>query len=319
VTRASHQWSDEKIRSIRTECVPVAVNGHLLDLDKDGAEGRFFRKCWPRGTENAAFMATASGKRLEHWWADWKALPESERLPGAVQVEKADLVSSTALTPSPDGLIAKVYIRGFLRGPRGDLAGENLMYLGDGRFESEPGRDHLWLTRTEWQSLVPDQPRVGDTFPVPAAVADRIIRQHLIVVPDCVTGAWSPSGVRSQRMTLTVEQASPATIRLRLEGAVLLAQPAEAEVAQTTDGYDASLRGILEYDVRKKRFTRFDIVAFGKGWESNSNRPRWNREGRRWVGIAFELADPDQPAAQGLLTAPYMLSREGNDYFGKGE
>ena len=96
----------------------------------------------------------------------------------------------------------------------------------------------------------------------------------------------------------------------------MIAAPPAAEVGRSTDGYDARFAGFLTYDRKKRAFSRFDLVAFGQGWESNGNRPRLNKEGRRWVGVAFEMVDPDKPGLP-PLAPPYFLFRPGNDYFGK--
>lgn len=283
--------------------------------DKDGPEGKFFFQCWGKGVENVVFMATASGRRLERGMADWVRLPDSERKPGAVKVDKITQSALPKLQMPPGGLVARGYIRGFLRTGDGHFDFERLLSVGGGRYESEPTRDHLWLTRDEWQALVPTAPLLTQTQPVPEAVADRITRYHLMVVPDCVTGFWPRDAVRTRTMSLHVEQSDDATIQMKLEGKVLLAYPANATIEASKDGFDARLIGRLTYDRIKKVFTTFNVVAFGSAWESNENRPRVNKEGRRWVGIAFELADPERPGLP-PLTAPYFLLRNGNDYFG---
>jgi hypothetical protein len=302
---------------IRDQVVPVVVDGRWVSRFKDSAEGRFFWQCWGnRGTENTFFAATAGGKPLPRGLEDWKRLPDAERAPGAVRVEELPADKRVGPQPPPGGLIARVTIRALVRDDVGRFSYERLAPLGEGRIESEPTRDHLWLTKLEWQSMVPDSPKKGDEYALPDLIADRLVRYHLMVVPDCVTGFWTREAVRFRHILLRVEHADAEQIRLRLEGSVLIAAPVGVDVKESRDGYDARLAGFLTYDRTNKRFTRFDVIALGSSWESNENRPRINPTGRRWVGVAFELADPAVGGGEAPLTYPYFLLRDGNDYFG---
>jgi hypothetical protein len=293
------------------------IDGRAMTRDKEGPEGKFFFQCWGKGIENIFFVATASGKRLDRGLTDWNQLPSSERQPGAVKVP--DLPASKSALPKPPvgGLIARVYIRPFVQDGNGGFVYERLL-PSEGRLESEPTRDHLWLTRDEWRSLIPSSLKEGQEFPMPEAIADRIVRYHLNIIPDCVGGWWPPECVRSKKITLRVEKLGQREIRLRLEGSALLAGPAEVEESKASYRFKARLTGLLTYDKQTQAFSRLDIVAFGESREENGNRPRINKEGHRWIGIAFELADPAKPlAGQAPLAPPYFLLREGNDYLGK--
>ena len=65
------------------------------------------------------------------------------------------------------------------------------------------------MTEAEWRSLMPAAPQQGDTFPVPAAIADRFFRWHLN--PLNVYGESSPLG-RAE-----LDKAAPSTGRAVLE------------------------------------------------------------------------------------------------------
>jgi hypothetical protein len=45
---------------------------------------------------------------------------------------------------------------------------------------AEPARYNLWLTQSEWQSLIPDNPIKGQTIVVSDSVRWRIVRYHLV-------------------------------------------------------------------------------------------------------------------------------------------
>jgi hypothetical protein len=283
----------------------------------DGDDGQFFFKYF-RGAENTMFLASASGKRLKNW-QEWMQLPEKERMPGAVKVPERSSKKSLEPDPPDGALIARVYIRTFVFDAKTEPCYEKVLSLGGGRAESETSRDHLWLTKDEWQSLVPDKCKEGDHFPIPGPVLNRIIRQHLIFAPARVVGvAWAPQALRKVSLTAIVEKATPDALAFRLDGSVLLVQPANSGSDDSGLGYNARLGGRLTFDRKSKTFERFDLVAFGKGWDKVGD---W-RQGRSpdfWIGFAFELVPPAAIKSNSLLAPPYLLLREGNDYFGKGK
>jgi len=154
-------------------------------------------------------------------------------------------------------------------------------------FGDEAARDHLWLTATEWRSLIPDNAREGDGFAVPAGIAERILRFHLV---DNTRGGppwWGNHEIRSSHLNLVVEQASGSSVELRLEGAALLAT--DADVDKADRGYDVRLLGYLKYDKARDSMERFDVVAVGDVWGSGPYNPD-PRPGRTPLGVAFELS-----------------------------
>ena len=94
-------------------------------------------------------------------------------------------------------------------------------------------------------------------------------------------------------MTLTVESADANSVKLRLDGATLLATGPDP--AKAKRGYDAALLGYIEYDRAKDRLTRFDLVATGDHW-GEGRFTGGARPGRKPMGVAFELARGDKPA-----------------------
>src|SRR5262249_43297050 len=142
----------------------------------------------------------------------------------------------------------------------------------------EPGRDYVWLTEADWKALVPADRKKGDRFPLPASVAERLIAR-LTDWSEANGAHWQqPEHVRSQDLTLTVEETSSAVLRLRLEGSVRLAhdapkdavryhpslRPLHHEDPKAFARCDARLLGYLTYDRNGKAFTCFDVVALGE-------------------------------------------------------
>jgi len=188
----------------------------------------------------------------------------------------------------------------------------------------EPGRDFVWLTEADWKSLVPAEPKKGDKFPLPAGVAWRLIAR-LTDWSEANGAHWDPEHVRAKDLTLTVEEVSSASIRMRLDGSVKLAhdppkkeiryhsalRPLHHEDPKAFERFDGRMLGYLTYDQNKKAFTRFDVVALGEyvGWLLNSYR---NEDQQNFylikpcpLGITFAIA----PA--GIIVPPAGCATDG--------
>jgi hypothetical protein len=297
---------------------------------REDAEGKFFRSVADQGprkgeggaTRQGIYLFTADGKLLAYKnhhdpdvmrevladaLKEWKKLPEEKRKPGAIKVEDLDKADARYVrTPPEEGLILTVYTRildrdsggGLVKGhcdtPGGDLA----------------ARDHLWLTRTEWQSLIPAKPAAGDSFAVPDGIAERILRFHLIDNTRGEPPAWGAKDIRSKNLKLIIVDATDAGITMRLEGEALLSTNADPTKADR--GYDARLRGELHYDKTKKTIDRFEIAVLGDHWGAGTYTAG-AREGRKPLGIFFELSAGKTAAER----VPPQWAREWGAYMGR--
>jgi len=322
----------EIVRMAREDFVPVACDDWYQRRRHD-AEGDFWRKVSAGaehgpaaadggGTRQGIYMLTADGtllarknagqnpevmrEVLHEALAKWKRLPDDRRLPGKVQVpaDPGPLDGGYTSRPPTNGLIVNVYTRLLDTNAIGELC-EAQCKVGDG---NEAGRDHLWLTEAEWRSLVPKDAKAGQTMDVPAPIARRIARFHLVDNTRGEPPMWQADDVRSLRMTLTVESADAKTVKLRLDGATLLATGPEPDKAKR--GYDAGLLGYIEYDRAKDRLTRFDLLATGDHW-GEGPYTGGARPGRKPMGVAFELSQGDKPAD----AVPPQAAREQGVYF----
>src|SRR5207245_2470952 len=159
----------------------------------------------------------------------------------------------------------------------------------------EAQRDHLWLTEPEWKSLMPALARAGEKFPVPGAIAQRIFSFHLVDSTPGEPFAWSRQEIRSGSLIATVEEAGDSRLKLRFDGTALLGE----EMNLLKNGgraYDAQLLGYLTYDVAKQKVDRFDLVAYGECSGKQAICDAKDPQGRRLLGVAFELARVDSPA-----------------------
>ncbi len=312
----------------------------MLNVLED-EEGKFARasRIYLTGSSGGVTFLTASGKLLGKKFGhgttgagitealkDWSKFPESERMPGAIQVgDRGPIDAKHATVQPPEGcLILKVFGRYLAPDSKNALRTTTLLkdfpgivnpatrYPGQFEYNSEANPDFMWLTEAEWKSLVPASPRNGDKFPFPAAIFERMCRYHLL--PNSMTGrtgdVWgvvgpnATHGVRAREAYLTVEKASATGIHLTLQGFVYLGNVHDADAAPPKSqkevlsalGYEASLHGRLIYDSAQKVFTHFDMVALGDMYGEAGESTWFYRPGRNPVGFAFELSSGFAPA-----------------------
>jgi hypothetical protein len=321
----------------------------------EDAEGKFARESRLRlpGSSPGMSYVTASGKLLgvgfqqramEDALKAWNALPEAERKPGAFQVpERGPIDSKRATVQPPSGsLILKLHSRYLAREPEGELRLTTLLqdfpgikdpatrYPRHFDYYCEANADFMWLTEAEWKSLIPVKPTKGETFSFPAAIADRLCQYHLL--PGSMhsrTGyIWDQlglkdKGIRAREMTLTVEEVTASSLRLTLTGFVHLGHPYDSVATAKVPpkrlvnlGYEAQIRGVLEYDSKKQVFTRFDMLVLGDLY-GDSDPNRWLvRSGRNPLGFAFELVRGDTPGER-LPPRGYLTKTDLERYLGK--
>jgi hypothetical protein len=235
----------------------------------------------------------------------WKALPADERRPGAALVPPPGKVDSRyTRTPPAGGLVLRSFTRILERDDTSTFVKGTCGFKGGDR----PARDHVWLTKDEWQSLVPASPRKGQSVPMPAALTRRLVRFHLLDNTRGEPASWRPSDVRKARLDWTVTAVSDHEVTMELTGAALLST--DADPNRASRGYDAALRGVLRYDRTKKVITRLDLLALGDHWGRSTYTPG-ARPGRKPLGIVFELVTGTAPAD----LIPPQAARDTGGYF----
>lgn len=294
------------------------------------AEGKFPETPW--------IMLTAGGgtikgngeggvRGLQSVLEAFSKLPESERKPVVKDEDRGPFDPTAghfaAEAPPPGGLILTTYCRPLGRDGQGQLCippflgptGVNDELMRWNYYLLEPQGDWMYLTESECKSLIPAHPKKGETFPVPAPICRRICLFYLInYFGASPSGPWGPGDLRSGELTLTVDEVTPASIRLLLRGAVRLTtlddtrdmhnlegyekgpqvDPADEKVFEV--GYDARLHGVLEVDLPKRVFKRFDVVALGDYWGYWGGQFSLYSRKRTPVGFSFELDQSDYEA-----------------------
>lgn len=323
MSRGLTYWNDETIAFIREHFVAVAVPTWVARAE--GPEGEFLRqagidKHW---ITSSGYMncVSASGRLLGRRATPevleaFHALPEDERLTGAVTVP--DLDPSRRLIPGPPegGLVLKVHARFLAHDEDGalrpatttdfPLMEDNPAIRDSWSLFLQPNTESMWITADEWRQMIPPNPTLGLRHPVPSAIPLRMARFHL--TPKRATtsegGIVPPQEVREARAQLVVEEVTPASVRLRLEGHIHWGSDFDPALATTPNGplrmgFQTDLLGTLEYDRGRKVFTRFDIVAPGEvwgRWGDANGRSMWvERPGKEPFGFALELATGSSP------------------------
>lgn len=328
--------------------MPVALNLQV-EADRNDAQGSFFRQInqapFPESNKVPYFTGasgrvhgmTASGKFLcahtpgsicrdcdpRTALKGWHDLPEQERKPAAIQVDGSRKTDAKVPAPPPGALILQVYESRLTRDGKGDVQ-RRQKHETFSWGEYEPGRDQIWLSETEWNSLVPTAPMKGKRMALPASIAGRMMAR-LTDWSEANGARWEAAHVRSQELALTVEDVSATVLRLRLEGSVRLAHDAPKEAVRyhpklrplhhddpkAFSSFDGQLLGYLSYDVNKKAFTRFDVVALGE-YVGPLLNPYRNEDRQSFylirpcpLGVSFEIARP------GLVVPPATCASDG--------
>jgi hypothetical protein len=314
----------EIIRMATEDFIPVAADDWYQRRRKD-AEGDFFRgvadalgRTGPGGrTRQGIYLFAADGTPLgykNHQDPDvmrgvlrdglrkFARLPAAKRKPGAVVVpDRGKVDPNYSRTPPPGGLTVKVYTR-ILDLKGGEYARGTCPTLGG----DKAARDHLWITAAEVEQLAPANAEVGFRYDVPAQVAERIARFHLVDNTRGEPPAWPREEVRANRMGLRVVAATADAVELKLDGEVGLASAADP--AEADRGFVARLAGDLRYAPAEGTFDRFDVVAVGWHW-GDGPFTRESRPGKSLLGLVFALT-ADRIPPQGIRYEKGYYGRE---------
>ncbi len=233
-------------------------------------------------------------KRLHEALAKFKKLPPEKR---SVKVEDLPAIwkDKAEVRPPAEGLILRQSRRLFHKDPDGQLHRRDLYH------------DWLWMTKAEWQSLAPEQRRVGDSIPVPEFLAARIGTYHAQIMNPSASVRLEPNP--KPTLTLTVEEVSPEQLRLRLHGSFRVT---EYQNPLTNGVMDFQVIGFLHYDLKKKAFSRFDMAAYADVANLRKDAAVPPKGRTLAAGLLFELSPGATPSER---TPPYGRVWNGEAYF----
>lgn len=215
----------------------------------------------------------------------YAALPAAER-----RADKVDGEMKPQLPPPAGGIVLTIYDRPLGRPEPGRLRLPEGTDLGGRRTEAPGGqRSSLWLNEEECASLIPADPRKGQSAPFPEKLAKRIWLYGL--VPQTlwvVEGLWRPDSVKEGTLSLTVEEVTPQSIRMRVHGSVMMSGMSSHQGFEKLEKrYDARLEGRIEVDRASKKIVRLDLAGLG------DYTGEWFTGHERW-----KAATPENPLAQ---------------------
>ena len=301
--------------------VPVALDTYFRGA---GDEVEFCSMIKAGGNHMA--VASASGKVLGHGDAlrmrekeltqaleEFKALPEEDRkpkieVPAGVAPPKRQLPS-----PPANGLILKGHCTYMKADEKGKIDRSKEWYYRENpdRWPAETQTDMLWLTESEWKSLVPADPKKGDRADVAGPVQKRIF---CTIGIDYMEGSVNALLPRETSMTLTVDSVTPEAIALRLDGAAKLGKEFDEKLHKEKNSRGSEIRmlGYVTVDRRRNAIARFDIVGLGHAWGNKMEyvRREIRLDSTPWIyGIAVELVETRRPID---LVPPYNMLHYGS-------
>ena len=286
---------------------------------QDDELGKFFRSVanqGPRkgaggGTRQGRYAFSASGKllgfnnnrdpqrilkMLRESLKKFAALPANERKAGAVKVpplKDSARDQRYARTPPKGGKILRVHSRVLEKDKEGNYVACGNPEANTNTFRHNgfgSSTDHLWLTAEEFKSLSDLAGGDPKGTPIPAPIAMRIARFHLVDNTRGEPPHWTRDEVRKltlRAMPVSRGRRSPYRTHLHLTGEFHL------ETKDGKRGYLGEFRGSLRITARTGE-SEFKLVAIGQHW--GEGRYTGNaRPGKNPLAVGFTLADPRRP------------------------
>lgn len=246
-------------------------------------EGNFYRKF---ANTQARYAAAADGTSLaKKTWVpspylnQWmkEALAKFERLPESSKSPSVDAGEARKRTSpvSPAGGLVLTVTSRFLKG-------HEVASVSNQRYAQLPAYDRVWLTRAEWQELLPKGD--AESFELDARLVRKLARFHTIDVIGRQRGPWAEASVNDCRLTGKVLGNANDTIEVRLSGSMAIEGTSKSRPNLGPDDGDVKLdlkaAGVMRYDRVKQEITQFDLVVYGP----------YSKDGRpSEIGFHFQL------------------------------
>jgi hypothetical protein len=236
---------------------------------------------------------------LEGVLREYARLPRGERTPTLEDPARTQPPKRAVPKPPAGGLIVRGYCTYLRQDEKKEIVRSSAYYYRENpdRWRVETQSDLLWLTESEWRSLIPANPRPGGRAEVTPAIRKRF---YSTIGIDYMEGSVNSLPVRQTTMTLTVQRVNDRTLVLRLEGHAQLGQELDEKRRSAPNSRGCELRvvGEVRYDRKKQAIERFDIAGVGRAWGNKMNYV--HREIRLdeypWMyGIAWEVVTGDSP------------------------
>jgi hypothetical protein len=231
--------------------------------------------------------------------AEFRSLSESERRPKLESAEAA-LPKRPVPRPPEGGLIIRGYCTYMKSGEQGRAERATQYYYKENpdAWAAETQSDMLWLTESEWRSLIPRELEPGARVEVSEAIRRRFFGTIGI---EYLEGSVNALPVSESALIITVRRPLlDSRLDLRIEGFGRMGMPQSAASASDshTRGCEVRVVGRIVYDARQRKIESFDLAGVGEAWGNKMEYTR--REVRlpepRWMyGIACELVTGQSP------------------------
>lgn len=245
----------------------------------------------------------------------WSQLPEADRRPRKVSGVPRIPDFPRPPEPPPGAIILRSHVRALERHADGQLTWTGPLSVASGEYSyaAEPQLDHVWILTSEWQAMIPADPRVGQSLRVPDSVAQRLATFHLMdKALGCGVFLWE--NARAD-LTLRVASVDPGTMHMDLQGLAWIGKKGD---------YPVRLQGRLTVDRIRGEFTRFDLIALGQD-EGDMRTPEQRRQrfniwyrvspqAKLVMAIAFELIEGSRPIDR---VPPYAIMFDSERNYGR--
>jgi hypothetical protein len=247
-------------------------------------------------------------KELEGALKEFAALPKEQRTPTIADPATAQAPKRPVPTPPVNGLILRGYCTYLRENARQQLVRSREYYYKENpdRWVAETQSDLLWVTESEWKSLIPANAKPGERLEVAQPIQKRF---YSTLGLDYMEGSVNALPTRNSTLSLIVEKVDDQALVLRLDGYGHMGKEFDVQLRSKPNSRGCELRvlGTVHYDRKKRAITRFDVVGVGHAWGNKMDYVR--REIRLdqypWLyGIACELVTGGDPQD---LIPPYNL------------
>ncbi len=310
-------WADSAVQELLPKFVPAADEVGRLQRGKDheclyfqafAERGHYAGRTEPTNTRQGIYAIAPSGellasvntrrakdvaRMLEKALAAWNELPEERRLlPEDPSAARAAIQRNEQRFPE-GGSVLRVTVR--------DLPRESAARGWRGEAWNE---DWAWLKREDVHALCTpadgSKAVVGASWTVPAALARRIARAHLVDFVRGQTGPFRDEEIEHAELRATVEGVTPGALRLRLEGRSRASAKGKWSVtgyadgaAEATRGYDAHWLGHATFDTDSGTLGDLELVVRGMRWGGTQYNSREDDLEPAAMAFVFQLAHPE--------------------------
>lgn len=174
-------------------------------------------------------------------------------------------------------------------------------------------RDHVWFSMVEARSLLPAKPEVGDRHRVLGDLVERLARFHVVDNVRGQTVPFAEAEVAGSEIHTEVIGIEGRVVRLRIMGNLraesrgtwLMGENDWKPSKANANGIRTRLLGHATYDLGRRRFTVFEVVALGERWGFTENNGRHSMRESTPIGFVFSLAKADDRIAPAFIDVYY--------------